>query len=187
MMRGFMKATVLVAMLAGTLAFAVAHAQTDGEAPTSAGALKAVSNYTAGVRRLDDDYARKLDALRQQYVKELDIARKTALEKDDLDEAQRLLAEKKRAEAATLQPGASRGLVILCAVYGIDDLWQDITPRVRNLVRNNHFHYAPEDWRSLPDYAPGRHKSIIITYAVDGKLFVSNTQDDQVPFDLPKR
>ena len=179
-----------VGILLVALAFAPAQPaqpQSGVESPTSSAAIKAITNYSIGIRKLDEDYSRRLDALRKQYVKELDVARKAALEKDDLDEAQRLLAEKKRVEIASLQPGANRGLVILCAVFGIDEQWIDITPRVRSLVKNAQFHYAPEDWRSLPDVAPGRHKTIIVSYALDGKLNVSIIQDDQQAFDLPKR
>jgi hypothetical protein len=186
-MKRVIVATGLLGMLSGMLAFALAQPQTPTEAPVSAPALIAIANYTAAVGKLDDDYARRLFTLRRQYIKELDSARKASLEKDDLDEAQRLLAEKKRVEAATFQPGANRGLVILCAVYGIEDQWLDITPRVRSLVRNAQFHYAPEEWRSLPEVAPGRHKSIIISYTLDGKLYVSITRDDQQAFDLPTR
>ena len=81
-------ATGVIVMFGVTLAFAVAQPQASTEAPTSAAAIKAITSYTTGVRRLDEDYSRRLDALRQQYVKELDVARKAALEKDDLDEAQ---------------------------------------------------------------------------------------------------
>jgi hypothetical protein len=177
----------MLSVLASAVAFVIAHAQTISEAPPSEAALKAMDNYTSELRKLDDYHARRLDALRQHYIKELDIARKAALEKEDLDEAQRLLVEKRQAESTVFRPGAIRGLEIVCAVYGIDSQWLDITPRVRSLASNRQFHYAPEDWRSLPDYAPGRHKSIIIIYTLHGKTYVSNAENDQVPFDLPKR
>jgi hypothetical protein len=178
---------VLFGVLLSAVAFATSRLEPPAEPFTSVAALHAVANYTSGLRKLDDDYAHRLAALRQQYVKEIDGARKAALEREDLDEAQRLLAEKKRVAAGTLQPGGGRGLVILSAVYGVDDQWRDISDQVRSKVTFSKFHYAPEEWRTLPDVAPGRHKSIIICYTLDGKVGVSITQDDQAAFDLPKR
>jgi hypothetical protein len=183
----FVTVVLLLGALNGALALAQPRQQPPIDTFTSVAALRAIANYDTGLRKLDEEYARRLEALRQQYVKELDVARKGALEREDLDEAQRLLEEKKRVAPESHQPGAGKGLEILSAVYGIGDTWMDVTPRVRSKISFSKFHYAPEEWRSLPDLAPGRHKTIIICYTMNGRVGVSTTQDDQAAFDLPKR
>ncbi len=187
LMKLIVLAVVLPAVVMSGLVFARSQPQVKPEAPTSAAAIGALSNYTAAVRKLDDEYSRRLSALQLLYIKELDAARKVSLQHEDLDEALRLLAERKRVEAGSLQFGNSRGMAILSAVFGIDDRWMDITPRVRRLVRNGRFHYSPGDWADLPDVAEGRHKMRIIAYTVDGKVYVSTTQDNEPDFDLPGR
>jgi hypothetical protein len=175
---------VLSGTVSGILTLTLAQSPILTDPPTSAAAVKTLAVYKDAVRKLDEDYAHRLDTLRQQYVKELDAIRKTSLEKDDLEEAQRLLAEKRRVEAERPQPGVIKGLAILCALHGTDDKWLDITSAVRGRVKDSQFHYTPHDWSYLPDVAVGRHKSAVIAYTFDGKSYLIIKQDDQ-PFDLP--
>jgi len=178
--------TGILGMLLSVLAFAFAQSQGSKDAPTSSAATNALATYKEGVRKLNEEHERKLDALRQQYIKELDAARKTALAKDDLEEAQRLLAEKKRVEVEKTPPGNGSGLEILYAVHGVDDQWHDVTTRVRSQVKDAHYHYSGPVFSDLPDLSPNKHKITVISYLFDGKPYLSVVQDDQ-PFDLPKK
>lgn len=183
-----MKRLTMWGVTLGTLIGVLALAQLPPppDAPTSAAAAKSLAAYKTAVRALDEDYARKFDTLRRQYVKELDIARKSSLAKEDLDEAQRLLAEKRRIEAEGSQPGVPKGLAILCALHGIDDKWVDITSFVRGHVKDAQFRYTPGDLSFLPDVASGRHKTIMIAYTFDGKPQLLVTREDS-PISLPAR
>jgi Domain of unknown function (DUF3395) len=112
--------------------------------------------------------------------------RKKTLEKDDLDEAQRLLEEKRRVEAGNL-PGMTKGMGILCALWGIDDKWADVTHNLRGAIANSQLHLRlnmPNALSSVPDVAPGRKKTLMIAYTLDGKVYLSLTKDDE-PVDLP--
>lgn len=165
--------------------------QNPPESPKSADAVRARLKYEGEVDKLQAEYAKKLDLLREQYMKDLDAVRKKALEKEDLDEAQRLLEEKRRAKTEQLRPGTSRGLTLLCALIGLDDNWIDITDILRKDVKNSRLYMGPgavpnPAIAALPDLAPGRHKSVIIAYTFDGKAYVSITRDEEI-VDLPKR
>ncbi len=167
------------------LAFAFAQSRPAVDVPTSLRAVKAIAAYRDGVRRLDDEYAQKVSTLQEQYVKELDAARKAALAADDLEEALRLLAEKRRIEAIRPQPGTAKGMAILSALIGVEGRWVDITLQVRRLVNNSQLHFAPSDLSAVPDVAAGTHKSIIIAYAFDGSAQLSTSRDDEM-VDLPR-
>jgi uncharacterized protein YegL len=159
------------------------------QSPQSADAIKAQMQYEGESEKLNAEYAKKLNGLREQYIKDLDVVRKKALEKEDLDEAQRLLEEKRRIETERPQPGMTKGFVILCAMIGLEDKWIDMTSLLRKEVKNSRLYMRPDmpnPALAMPDLAPGRHKSLMIAYTFDGKPYLSLTRDDEV-VDLPLR
>ena len=66
--------------------------------PKSAPALKAADDFQSEIVKLDEDFQKALEPLKADYAKALNEARKAALEKNDLDEAQRLAAAAKGLE-----------------------------------------------------------------------------------------
>jgi hypothetical protein len=182
----FLSSLGVSALLICAIVFSTANPHLLGS-PQSSEAIKARLKYEGEFDKLNADYAKKLDGLRQQYIRDLDIVRKKALEKEDLDEAQRLLEEKKWIEAKN-QPGMAKGMGILCAVWGIDDKWVDVTHTLRGAVKNSQLHLnlsEPNALSSTLDVAPGRRKTLMVAYTFDGKVYLSLTRDDQ-PVDLPR-
>jgi len=84
----------LVAIL--TLLVAVTVQAADFKSATG---KKAQQSYQANLDRLDKLYQKALGQAKDKYVEQLESARKTALIRNDLDEAQRLAEAKKELEA----------------------------------------------------------------------------------------
>ena len=81
---------VLGILLAGLLLGGSAHSA--DERPKSAKAEAAAKDFEKEVARLDEDYRKLYGEAKAVYVKRLDEARADALEKKDLEEAQRIVA-----------------------------------------------------------------------------------------------
>lgn len=90
-----MKRLTLVAFLAAGL-LTVGTARTQEDRPRSSPARVATAEFEADVSRLDEEYRKKYAEVRAAYAKAMEGARQTALEKKDLDEAQRILETVKK-------------------------------------------------------------------------------------------
>jgi hypothetical protein len=171
MKRVILSGTLLFLALLSPSLLSGAKQQRSTDTPISAPAIAARSKYDGEISKLNEDYERKRDALRQQYIKELDAARKIALAKDDLDEAQRLLSERRDVKLLSV-PG--KGLQIMYARIGAYDKWTDITPHIQAKVRDSRL-YMTSPGPALPDPLPNTFKGIVIVYAYNNKVFLSTT------------
>ena len=186
MKRVLLPSIIVSVFLLCAAVFSPATPQKPSDAPQSAEAVKARLKYEEELAKLNAEYAQKLKILRQQYVKDLDVVRKKALEKEDLDEAQRLLQEKRRLEAESLS-SVPKGMWILCALWGTDTKWVDVTYDLRKAVTNSQLHFRLTEKNplsSVPDVADGVRKTLVIAYTLDGKPYLSLTRDDE-PVNLP--
>src|SRR4051812_31837484 len=106
----------------------VTESQPELPEPKSQAAQFAKSTFLAGHQRLHQDYAAKLNTLRKQYTDELEKARKAALENNNLNEAQTILAVKNAVqEDQKAEEIPVRGLKILAARWGTVGSWSDVT------------------------------------------------------------
>lgn len=148
------------------------------EPPTSDSAKKARAAYDAGIKKLDEEYQRKLAELRDQYVKGLEEARTGALAKKDLEEAQRVLAAQKE---ATGEAAASATLQIEAAYYGWNTKWVNVTPVVRREVGKGQLVIASGTFEKLfGDPAFKEHKTLVVVYRQKGLIGVSIAGSGQV-------
>jgi hypothetical protein len=99
--------------------------------PQSATARRARANYERELKALDAAYVKDLRKAQDQYRKELQKAREAAIEKGDLDEAQRILAAQK--ELSSDRPPS--GFTVLAARWGKENTWADVTSQVQKQVR----------------------------------------------------
>jgi hypothetical protein len=151
--------------------------------PQSPAAKKAKSEFEGALKKLEDEYQKKVSELRLAYVKQLEAARGEALTKKDLNEAQRLLAEQKE---MTEQPVSSVQLQILGAWLGWYETWKEVTPIVKKLVRGSELRLAQAIQANTgnPDPAFGQRKSLVVVYRYRGVLRVAIAGDDK-PLVIP--
>ena len=169
--------------LAIALMVSVAYCKADDSPPRSVEAKKAQADYDAAVKKLDEEYQKKVDDVKAKYVAEMDAARKTALAAKDLDEAQRILSAVKDISEET--PG-NGGFHVIAAWYGWYDKWGDVTVHVRKYVKNGTLRLpqAGEMSSKVGDPAFGQHKSLVILYRVKGYMRIAIVGDDK-PVVLP--
>jgi hypothetical protein len=151
--------------------------------PKSPAAVKASADFLTKFNALEEEYKAKLKKLREQYHKDLDDARKVAIDKNDLDEAQRILAAKTYdQENALVAPGLS----ILFAAYGSGnkDGWSNVTEAVRKKVKNNRVRLVASR-AGFDDPNFGVKKSVVVVYTVNGKVWVIVRGQDEV-VDVPQ-
>jgi hypothetical protein len=79
---------------------------------------------------------------------------------------------------------ATKGFAVLAGRYGVDHLWMDITEALRAAAVGGRKEFTIE---GLPDPAYGRHKTIVMLYAMDGKVGLAEVRDDQaLPLDASR-
>jgi hypothetical protein len=66
----------------------------------------------------------------------------------------------------TQPPNSGDKLTVLKAEYGVGDQWADVTELVRGSVKQDRLNFRPGP--GMPDPAPGRGKSVKVTYLVNG-------------------
>ncbi len=71
--------------------------------------------------------------------------------------------------------GVAEGFSVLSARFGVDHHWVDVTEAVRAAVAEGRKEFRPD---ALPDPATGRHKAVVMLFAQDGKVGLSETRDD---------
>lgn len=140
--------------------------------------------YQDGIVKLNADYTQRMNALREQYIKELDTVRKKALEKDDLDEAQRLLAQKNLLKSGAIYPLPEQGFRIINAKVGLTNNWADVTEVFQKYVKDGQLHVTPSAM-PLPDSFPNVYKTVIVVYSLNGRVYVATSGTD-VPMNLPE-
>jgi hypothetical protein len=169
--------------------------------PKSQPSRKAKAKYEDEMEKLEQEFAKRHADLLKQYVKDLDDARKEALGKEQLDEAQQILALKKslQEENETVKPGmksppAKRGLVIEKALFGTEGSWADITTQVRRLVRGSTLRIGDlninnnREGTGIIDPAPNRFKELVIIYTSSGKVnFVIAKQGQDVEISAARK
>ncbi len=154
--------------------------------PKSVSAKKAKDTFSDEVKKLDADYTKKLRELQKQYLDDLENARKLALEKSDLDEAQRILsahgAVQETQKADPVRPG---GFQILYAKHGGGSKWVDRTGDVRKKVKDGRLslNASRMNW---PDPAFGWAKALVVVYSAGGKVELAIEDHDQL-LELPVR
>lgn len=147
------------------------------DAPTvfsSKSAKDAVAEYEKNVSGLtksfQDYHAEALKIL----IGRLGEARRKALEANDLDEAQRCalrIKEAEDAQPADPKKGPVKGFDVIGAYWGAQGSWINVTPNVQAYVRGGRL-VIPlvESALRAPDPAKGVFKSLVIVYAVNGKV-----------------
>jgi hypothetical protein len=163
---------------------------TDLREPKSLAAKKSKTTFFDALQKLDDEHATKLKKIREQYYRELDEARKSALEKNDLDEAQRILAAKASAqEEEKAEEIPVRGFKVLYARWGARGSWSDVTLPVRRLVKSSKLVIVPEH-AGFPDPIVGTFKSLVVVYSVNGRVGLVTAAHDhltEVPLPIRRR
>jgi sugar lactone lactonase YvrE len=85
-------------------------------------------------------------------------------------------------EARPKNAVAGRGFEVVAARYGVDHHWLDVTELVRAAAAEGRRQYTTE---KTPDPAFGRHKTTVLLYAMDGKVGLSESRDDEpLPLDI---
>jgi hypothetical protein len=87
---------MLICTLCLLFAFVTAAAvepKKDAKEPPPSETQRAKADFEKAKKALDDSYAKELKTIKKTYIAGLNAARKAALEKDDLDEAQRIALE----------------------------------------------------------------------------------------------
>jgi hypothetical protein len=175
MQRGITILLSLVSLMVFTRSIAAADEEPE---PKSAAAVKAKADFQTKFNELEEEYKAKLTKLREQYYKGLDDARKAAIDKNDLNEAQRILAAKTfDQENALVAPGLS----ILFAAYGSEarNGWINVTEAVRKKVKNNRVRFQASR-AGFDDPNFGVKKSVVVVYTVNGKIWVIVRGQDEV-------
>jgi carboxylesterase type B len=179
MNRGVVMGLMLIGLSAGQMAFARQATAEVADEPKSRAAREAADRYERDCMKAEAEARAARAELREQYVKELDEARKVALEKSDLDEAQRIL----NAKESVARP-ESRFKVIEARFISFGDparqvppAWTDVTNEVRRLVKSDklvvslepqvgdHLKWPQPDQRTEVEY-----KYLILTYSIDGDV-----------------
>ena len=143
---------------------------TDLTEPKSAAANKAKIHFRDALKKLDDEHEANVKKVREEYFRDLDDARKVALEKNDLDEAQRILGAKISAqEDEKTEQAPVRGFKILYARWGTKASWNDVTKPVRELVKGSKLAFVPEH-AGFPDPIVGNMKSLVVVYTLNGRV-----------------
>ncbi len=78
---------------------------------------------------------------------------------------------------------AAKGFAVLAARYGTHDHWVDITGAVQAAVEAGRDQFGTEN---LPDPASGHRKAMVMLYAMDGKVGLSDSPDGE-PLPLSPR
>lgn len=77
---------------------------------------------------------------------------------------------------------APRGFSVIAVRYGRLDRWLDVTEEVREALDAGKKEFRAD---ALPDPFYGSHKSFVMVYAMDGKVGISDAQDDRpLPLDI---
>ncbi len=148
--------------------------------PKSDKAMRAKSSMIDNIKKLDEEYTAKVKKAREAYIAELEIARKEAIEKSDLDEAQRIVAAKtaiQEDEKNEATPGY--GFKIHSARWGAKKNWVDVTTAVRKMIKNNKVALVPEK-AGFQDPIFGTEKSLVIVYSLNSKVGVVIAAYDQI-------
>ncbi len=179
MKRGSMAAVVLLGIGLSQVCLARQATAQGADAPKSRAAREATDRYDRDGMKAEADARAVRAELREQYVKDLDEARKMALEKGDLDEAQRIL----RAKEDVARPESrfeiieARFISMGDPATGIDPVWTDVTKEVRRLVKNDRVVISLEpqvgDHLKWPQPAQGPahdYKYLMVVYSIDGDI-----------------
>lgn len=155
----------------------------DDDAPKSTAAKKAKIDFNTEIKKLDDEYQKKINELRLKYLKDLEPARVAALASKDLNEAMRILAEQKEWSDEWT---AKASFQIVAAWYGNYDSWHDVTAATRRLVKNGELRLAQGEApnKGNTDPSPGQHKALVVVYRNRGAVRVALAGDSQ-PLVIP--
>ncbi len=166
------------------LTILLANAAGSAEPPQSIAAKNAKSEFETALKKLDEDYQKKAAALRDEYRTSLDAARKEALARNDLDEAQRIVAEQKD----LTDDAGTGGFQVISAWHGAYASWRDVTAQARKQVKNGELKVAKAGdlAAGLPDPAFGHAKSVVVVYRSKGGIRVTLVGDDKA-LNIPVR
>ena len=106
-------------------------ASTEVARPTSPAAAVALNRYDRAMNLANAAWSKAAAAAKRGLIAELKLAEKKALETNDLDEATRIsslskMTQDELAEINTTAGPPARGLVIMKAVYGAGEKWDDV-------------------------------------------------------------
>lgn len=189
-----LRGMLIVALIAMTVSRADLRAQDKPELgePKSISARTAALNYQAELEKLEAEFAKRRAELREQYMRDLDEARKEALQEEELDEAQRILALKasiqNESDAGARPPARSArrsGLTVMHAFFGTGSSWADVTPQTKKHIKGSRLRldvpYHGRDLASVgfPDPAPNRLKTLVVVYSFDGQIGAAAAHTNQ--------
>ena len=168
-----LKRILLLALVAAVPAIAVAAKDPPTQAIKNAKARRAVAAYQQAVAQADAERERRAAAERKKLSEELEDAQVIATKAGDLEDAVRI-----RDLRTSLQPGgdraaASRGkLRVLCAFYGQNVSWLDVTEKVTAAVGDSSKWSTVVDTKNLGDPFPGwgGTRSLIVRYEYEGRV-----------------
>lgn len=122
----------------------------------------------------------QLAAIRGAYSSHLADARRHALERGDVDSAQRLLMAQDSLESAESDAAAlDAGFAVIAARWGAGAQWGDVTNHVRESIKEGSLRIVPQ-YAKFPDPKFGTNKSLLVVYAVDGDIDVAIVGHDQL-------
>lgn len=158
---------------------------------------KAKAQYDRDVSDLHGAYRSHLKKVHEKYADELAKVRKIALEANDLDEAQRVVATAKQVEAAIkktetaeippapVPPPKMARFEIIAARWGAQDGWADVTKLVSGKIKNGRLVIAEPEKAGLGDPKNGAFKSLVVVYSLNGVVLVDAFAHNQ-RVSLPK-
>jgi len=149
-------------------------------------AADATARYEKEKKFLDDAYTKALKEVQKTYLTSLTAARKTAIEKNDLDEAQAIVAVIKELEQPNEDKPEIGRFELISAKWGISEKWTDVTNICKARSKSGKLYINPNDYLKLfGEPHANAHKNLIIVYAYRGKVLVEVLVDTQ-PVALPK-